>query len=240
MQQVEIFITCMIDQFFPSVGWSMVKVLEKLDCEVKYNPNQTCCGMPGYYRGHRESTKEVATKFLEDFNSKNKIVAPSAACVNMVANSYDTFFKNTSNHNVYRGLQSRVFELSDFLINDLKVKELPSVFNKKVAYHHHCLSLNTLGLESEPLQLLQMVKGLQLVHTQAPGFCCGYGGDFAANNETEAVERANKLMDIYEKAGAEVVVSNDYNCLFHFESITKKSGRNISFMHLAEVLAQGF
>ena len=218
----------------------MVKLLEKLGCDVKYNPNQTCCGMPAYYKGHKESAKEVATKFLEDFSSKNNVVAPSPMCVNTVVNSYDHFFKNTSNHNIYRGLQQRVFELSDFLINQMDVKELPSVFNKKVAYFQNCHSVNMLGKVNEPLQLLNMVKGIDIVYDSMPGMCCGYAGDYAVNNEQDAVARANKLLDEFEKTGADVIISNDYNCLFHFKSITKKNERPIEFMHLAQVLAKGF
>ncbi|MGB0429862.1 MAG: (Fe-S)-binding protein [Bacteroidia bacterium] len=236
--QVELFITCLIDQFYPSVGWNMVKLLEKLNCSVSYNPNQTCCGMPAFFNGHKESGKEVATKFLEDFNSKAYVVTPSAMCSNMVVNSYDTFFKNTSNHNIYRALQQRIFELSDFLINKLGVQELPSVFNQKVAFHHNCAGVNSLQKTNESIALLQMVKGCELVHTSVPNTCCGFGGDFATYNEKEAVAQAENLLEMYKNAGAQVVVSNDQNCLFHFLSL-KKNEHDLKFMHLADVLAQG-
>lgn len=240
MKNIDLFISCLIDQFYPQVGWDVVKVLEKLDCQVSFNPNQTCCGMPAYYKGHKEGAKEVATKFIEDFNSNNPIVAPSAACVNMVKNSYDHFFKNTSNHNIYRALQERIFEFSDFLMNQLKVESLPTEFHHKVAYHYNCHAVNGLHNPDDSIALLNMVKGLELVHSDKPGFCCGYSGDFASNYEKEAVERANRLLDSFEASGAEVVVSNDYHCLFHFSAIIKKSDRPVKLMHLAEVLAQGW
>lgn len=237
--QVELFISCLIDQFYPTVGWNMVKVLEKLGCTVHYNPNQTCCGMPAYFKGHRDSTKEVATKFLEDFNSNNIVVSPSPMCTNMVVNSYDRFFKNTSNHNIYRSLQQRIFELSDFLKNHLKVESLPSTFNKKVAFHHNCNCVNYLDKKEESIKLLEMVNGCEIVHTEIPGLCCGYSGDYAANHEDKAVEKAKSLIKLYEESGAEVIVSNDQHCLFHYQSI-KGLDTSMEFMHLADVLAQGF
>lgn len=240
MKKIDLFISCMIDQFYPEVGWDVVKVLEKMGCEVTFNPNQTCCGMPAYYRGHKEGAKEVATKFINDFNSTSQIVAPSASCVNMVRNSYDHFFRNTSNHNIYRGLQERIFEFSDFLVNELKVESLPSRLQKKVAYHYNCHAVNGLQNSDASLTLLKMVEGLELVHDELPGFCCGYSGDFASNYEDEAVDRANRLLDGFEASGAEVVVSNDYHCLFHFQTILKKADRPIETMHLAQVLAQGW
>ncbi|MBZ0098481.1 MAG: (Fe-S)-binding protein, partial [Taibaiella sp.] len=42
--QVQLFIPCFVDQLYPETGINMVKVLEKLGCEVYYNAKQTCCG----------------------------------------------------------------------------------------------------------------------------------------------------------------------------------------------------
>lgn len=183
--------------------------------------------------------KEVATKFLSDFDTKEDIVSIMPSCTAMVTQSYDSFFRNTSNHNKYRGLQQRVFEFSEYLTDVLNVQELKSSFSKKVAVHTNCKSLNALGQENSQLELLQMVQGLELVYDDLPKLCCGYAGDFAASNEEGALKKAEELLDVYQNAGAEVVVSNDYHCLFHFKTIVKKTNRPLEFMHLAEVLAHG-
>lgn len=183
--------------------------------------------------------KEVATKFLDDFNTKDDIVSIMPSCTSMVTQSFDGFFRNTSNHNKYRGLQQRVFEFSEYLTDVINVQQLPSRFNKKVALHTNCKAVNALGQEAASLQLLEMVEGIDLVYKALPGTCCGYAGDYASNNEEGALQKAELLLDIYQNAGAEVVVSNDYHCLFHFKTIVKKTNRPIEFMHLAEVLAQG-
>jgi len=239
LKKVEIFISCVIDQFFPQVAWDMVKVLEHLGCQVKYNPSQTCCGRPAYTKGHREIAKEVATKFLEDFNTKDDIISIMPSCTSMVTQSYDTFFRNTSNHNRYRGLQQRVFEFSEYLTDTLNVETLPSRFHKKVAFHSNCQAINALGQKDTSIRLLKLVEGLDLVYEQLPGTCCGYAGNYAANNEKGSLEKAEQLLDVYQEAGADVVVSNDYHCLYHYKTIVKKTNRPLEFMHLAEVLAQG-
>ncbi|MDX5438084.1 MAG: (Fe-S)-binding protein, partial [Pontibacter sp.] len=83
---VDIFIPCFVDQLFPDTAMNMVKVLEKVGCEVRYNPNQTCCGQPAFNSGFFNEAREVADKFLDDFSSETShyIVAPSASCVGMV------------------------------------------------------------------------------------------------------------------------------------------------------------
>ena len=42
--KVELFVPCIIDQFFPEVAIHTFKVLKRADVEVEYNPEQTCCG----------------------------------------------------------------------------------------------------------------------------------------------------------------------------------------------------
>jgi L-lactate dehydrogenase complex protein LldE len=41
---ISLFITCLVDQFFPQVGVTMVDVLTRLNVEVAFNSTQTCCG----------------------------------------------------------------------------------------------------------------------------------------------------------------------------------------------------
>lgn len=94
---VDIFIPCFIDQVAPQIGFNMVKVLEKLGCQVNYNPNQTCCGQPAFNTGFFDETNSVAKKFLKDFPHENPyIVSPSASCTGMVRNSYNMLFPASS------------------------------------------------------------------------------------------------------------------------------------------------
>ena len=57
---VSIFVPCFIDQLYPNVAFSMVKVLEKAGCRVYYNGNQTCCGQPAFNAGFWGEAKENA------------------------------------------------------------------------------------------------------------------------------------------------------------------------------------
>jgi Fe-S oxidoreductase len=46
LMKIQLFIPCYIDQLYPQTGFNTIKLLEKAGCEVRYNPNQTCCGQP--------------------------------------------------------------------------------------------------------------------------------------------------------------------------------------------------
>ena len=68
-QRASLFITCLVDFFFPRVGESMVQVLRHFDVDVTFTSKQTCCGQPAFNAGFREESKRLALHFLEVFES---------------------------------------------------------------------------------------------------------------------------------------------------------------------------
>jgi len=58
--KVSLFIPCFIDRLMPHVGVSIVKVLERLGCEVDYPEGQTCCGQPACNSGYWDEARDVA------------------------------------------------------------------------------------------------------------------------------------------------------------------------------------
>ena len=121
---VHVFIPCFIDQLYPTAGFNTIKVLEKAGCIVTYNPDQTCCGQPAFNAGYWGESREVCNKFTNDFSDAEYIVIPSASCTGFVKNYYSKIYDNASNQKDIKGLQEKVFELSDFLVNVLQVDDL--------------------------------------------------------------------------------------------------------------------
>src|SRR5436853_5407416 len=89
---VALFITCLVDQFFPKVGEAAVKVLRRAGCEVTFDDRQTCCGQPAFNTGYRDEARALAKRFIEIFESADYIVAPSGSCTAMVRNFYPELF----------------------------------------------------------------------------------------------------------------------------------------------------
>ncbi len=81
---VDVFIPCFIDQFYPETGFNMIKLLEKLDVEVHYNPKQTCCGQMAFNSGFREEATDLGVKFIQDFNNGRPVVGLSASCLGYI------------------------------------------------------------------------------------------------------------------------------------------------------------
>lgn len=238
--KVDIFIPCFVDQLFPETAFNMVKVLEKVGCEVNYNPGQTCCGQPAFNAGHWDIAKEIGEKFINEFKEDRYIVAPSASCVGMVKNYYPDLFNNTSLHNDYTRVRKNVIELSDFLVNVLKISDVGATLNGLATYHDSCAGLRECGIKQEPRKLLEKVRGLELKEMEGTDTCCGFGGLFAVKFEAISVSLAEQKVESAVKTGAKYLISTDLSCLMHMDGYIKKNNLPLEVKHLADVLAGGW
>jgi len=237
---VHVFIPCFIDQLYPTAGFNTIKVLEKAGCNVIYNPDQTCCGQPAFNAGYWGESRDVCSKFIKDFEQAEYVVMPSASCTGFVNNYYDKVFGNTSNHNATKDIKGKVFELSDFLVNVLKVVDLGASLNGTATYHDSCAALRECKIKEEPRALLKHVKGLNLVPLQENETCCGFGGTFAVKFEGISTamgeQKAQHVMD----TKASYLISTDLSCLMHINGVMEKKQMPVQCLHLADVLASGY
>lgn len=238
--RVEIFIPCFIDQLYPQTAFNMVKVLEKACCEVHYNVNQTCCGQPAFNAGFSAEVREVAEKFIKDFEGPDYIVGPSASCVGFVRNYYPGLFENGSLHNEVKGLGKRVYEFSEFLTDVLKIENFNATLKGKATYHDSCAGLREIKIKSGPRKLLSHVKGLELIEMKDTETCCGFGGTFSVKYEPISLAMADQKVKNALDTGAEYIISTDMSCLMQIQGYIHKHQFNIKTMHLADVLASGW
>ncbi len=237
--EVDIFIPCFIDQFYPETGFNMIKILEKVGCKVNYNEEQTCCGQPAYNSGYWEESKKVAEKFIKDFNGKNPIVTPSGSCSGFVKNGYTELFNNTGTHYECRAVKNRMFEFTDFMVNCLKITDIGATFNHIVTYHDSCSALREYGIKNQPRELLAKVKGLELREMEDSEVCCGFGGTFSVKFEAISAAMAEKKLENAINTGAEYIVSTEASCLMHLEGYIKKNKLPIKAIHIVDILASG-
>lgn len=238
--KVQLFIPCFVDQLYPEVGMNMVKVLEKVGCDVRYNPNQTCCGQPAYNSGFMNEAREVSEKFVQDFSGDEIIVAPSGSCIGYVRGSFDELFENSSNHKEAKAVKKNSFEFTEFLVNILKIEDLGAELNGIATYHDACGALRECGIKETPRKLLANVKGLELREMKECETCCGFGGTFAVKYEPISIGMAMTKVNSALEQKADYMISTDISCLMHIEGYIKHAGLSLKTMHIAEVLATGW
>lgn len=237
--QVDIFIPCFIDQIYPETGFNMVRILENIGVKVNYNPSQTCCGQMAFNSGFWEEARELGIKFIQDFNTGRPVIGLSASCLGYVKNYFEKLYYNSPWHLENRKLRANLYEITDFLVNKMKVEDLGASFPAKVTYHDSCAALREYKLGDEPRRLLSHVKGLELIEMKRTDECCGFGGTFAVKNEAISTAMAEQKVAHALETGAEYIVSTDQSCLMHLSAFIEKQNINLKTIHIVDLLAKG-
>ena len=244
--KVALFIPCYVDQFYPEVGMATVKLLEHFGIEHEFPAGQTCCGQPMANSGCMPEAKPLAEKYVDVFRKHHYLVAPSGSCVSMVRNHYESFF--APNDVEATEVRRRTYELSEFLIDVLKVDKIDGRFPAKVGLHHSCHGLRELRLgdcsevmnerPGKVTQLLSQLDGLEFAELQRNDECCGFGGTFAVAEEAVSCMMGEDRISDHLQAGTEVLTAGDMSCLMHLDGIIRRQKHNIRVMHFAEILAE--
>ena len=222
--RVALFITCFNDTLFPQTGRAVVTLLERLGCEVDFPEAQTCCGQMHTNTGYQERGLALARRFERVFADAEVVVSPSASCVGYLR-------ENSA------GLDGRLAELTEFLVDRLGVEDVGATFPHRVTLHPTCHSLRLLRVGDRPRRLLERVRGIDLVELGDAAECCGFGGTFAVKNaDTSMAMLSDKLRHVLNTR-AEVCTAADNSCLMQIGGALRRQRTAVRVMHLAEILA---
>jgi L-lactate dehydrogenase complex protein LldE len=237
--KVSLFVTCLVDQLWSSIGTNCVTVLRRAGCDVEFDERQTCCAQPAFNTGYRDEARRVARRFIEIFeqSSAEAIVSPSGSCTAMVHHFPELFIEDPQWHERARAIAARTHELSSFLIRVLNVDDVGASWQGKLTWHDACHGLRDLNLKTEPRSLIRKVRGAELIELENAEACCGFGGTFSVKYPEISLAILDQKIEAIERAGVHAVVSGDASCLMQIGGRLSRKGSNVRVMHLAELLA---
>ena len=237
---IALFITCLADTLYPDTGKAIVKLLDRLGHAVEFPQAQVCCGQAHFNTGYRPEAMDMVRRNVEALAPYELVVTPSASCAGMIRHHYPVLAKEYGDVELQEKvaeLSQRVFELSELLIDVLEITDVGAYYPHRVTYHPTCHSLRALRVGDRPLQLLQDVRGIDLVELPAADACCGFGGTFAVKNSAVSTAMlADKIAQV-NTTGAEVLCAADNSCLMHIGGGLSRLRAGVRPVHLAEILA---
>ena len=262
--RASLFVTCIIDQLYPEVGESVVRVLKRLGVELDFPETQTCCGQPAFNSGFWSEAKPLARRFLETFSTSDRyIVIPSGSCGSMVRVFYqELFHDDPALLAKAQQIAPRVYEFSEFVVDVLGATErvaeaaeasslscwseakhlreggTSSGKGFKTTYHEACHLRRELGAKTQARKLLKALPGVELVEMEQSEVCCGFGGTFAVKYADISGAMLGDKVKYIKATGADAVVACDSSCLMHIGGGLDKQGVNVRPLHLAQVLDQ--
>ena len=238
MKNVSLFIPCTVNLFLPHIGEATVTLLRRLGINPVYHEEQTCCGQPAINAGYQKEAQKAAKHFIKVFGDDEQVVSPSGSCVCTVKYHYPELFENEPEwRRRAEELAPRMFELSQYLVDVLKVEDVGAAFAGKVTYHESCHILRGLGVSEQPKKLIKAVQGTQLVPLNAAESCCGFGGEFANNFPDISESMVKDKVENYLSSGADLLLLCEPGCLLNIGGFLSRNHPGKKAMHLASFLA---
>lgn len=239
-KKVTLFIQCLIDGLYPEAGEAVVKIFDRLGLAVDYPLDQTCCGQPAYNAGHLDYARAAARHFIRVFDGARCIVCPSGSCVHMVRHHYPLLFAGDP---VWlrraRDTACRIYELTEFLVDVLGVKDVGARYDGTITYHDSCHLLRGLRIADAPRALIAHIKGARLIEMKDSDYCCGFGGTFAVKYPRISAAMVSDKVQHIIHSGADVVTGCDMGCLMNIEGALHRLGSPVKVRHIAQLLSAG-
>lgn len=238
--RASLFVTCIIDQLYPEVGVSVVRVLRRYGVEVDFPDGQTCCGQPLYNSGFTQDARKLAMRTLDALEGSGYVVVPSGSCGAMMRVFYEDLFADDPEMLARAvDLGERVYEFTEFLTDVLGVDRAQDdgpEGSRKVAYHPSCHLLREMRVRESPRRLLSGCDDVDLVELPDAEQCCGFGGTFAVKYPHISEEMLADKLAAIRQSGADTITACDMGCLMHIGGAVSRQNLPVSVRHIAQIL----
>ncbi len=238
MTSVQLFITCLIDSFYPQTGEAVVDIFQRLGVNVDFAPDQTCCGQPNFNAGLRAEARAIAEHTIRVFEkTSGDIVTPSGSCVHMFRHGYTELFQEDANWLPRaQALSRRVYEFTEYLVDRLGVTDVGARWDGMLTYHSSCHTLRGMNIDRQPRALLANIRGAQIVDLPHADECCGFGGIFSMEHPELSAEWLKRKIGNLESTQSPTLVITDAGCIMHIAGGLHRQKKSQRVLHIAEVL----
>jgi len=208
---------------FRHFGWSLVL------------PPQQCCGLPMEVYGHRDNLIEKARYNIDSLERFDAVVVTCASCLHRLADYHELFESDSDYHGKALALRDKSFNITQYLrqrqisFDDFEIRK-----RLRVSYHHPC-HLRAAGLEMEPIRLLERIPGIEILHPDLAGRCCGQAGSFGYTHYREGAAMFKAKREEYRRLDPDVIVSSCPSCI---AKIRKEMGGVMRVCHPIELIAE--
>jgi L-lactate dehydrogenase complex protein LldE len=238
MTTVQLFITCLVDSFYPQTGEAVVDIFRRLGVNVEFAPDQTCCGQPNFNAGLRAEARSIAEHTIRVFEkTSEEIVTPSGSCAHMFRHGYPELFEGDAAWLPRaRALSGRVYEFTEYIVDQLGVTDLGARWDGMLTYHSSCHTLRGMTIDRQPRALLAHVRDAKIVELPHADECCGFGGIFSMEHPELSAEWLKRKIKNLEDTQSPTVVVTDAGCLMHIAGGLHRQQKTQQVLHIAEVL----
>lgn len=244
-KRVAIFIGCLANYNYVSIGDSLVTVLKELGIDAFIPKKQLCCGAPAYFTGDFDTVDYVVKKNIEYFETFiddiDAMVIPEATCSAMIKQDWAHYLHDQPEWlERANALIPKVHMATDWLYKNSEIKEVLAAkgktFDELVTYHDPCHARKVQGIFKEPRDLI--AQNYEMIEMEDPNRCCGFGG-VTIQTEKHALAQqvgANKA-EMIRDTQAQIVSAECSACRMQLNDALHKAEMDVVFKHPLELIA---
>lgn len=215
-----------------------MQLIQREGVQVIYPQNQTCCGQPAFNAGYRKQALKVARAQIACFPKDIPIIVPSASCTGMFTQHWRELFKGEVDEEQALAIATRVYELTEFLVNHLDIKLQDIGEPTKITLHHSCSARRESQVSQHMESLVNQLNNIRIFEHPHAEECCGFGGTFMVKQAALSGAMVESKTNDLRASGAQLVVSQDSGCIMNIDGAFKKQGNGLESQHIAEFLWQ--
>jgi len=230
--------TCLVDLIYPQTGVAAMELIKAAGVNVIFPPQQSCCGQPAFNSGYRSDALKVARSQLACFPKNIPIVVPSGSCAGMIKHHWPELFKGEKDEQQAKEISSRIYELTEFLVDVLNIQLKDLGEPVKIAIHTSCSARREMGVAEKIDSLVEQLENVEVIEQKNKQECCGFGGTFAIKQaDISGAMVADKSKAIID-TGAEVLISQDCGCLMNIGGALEKQKQTQRILHIAQFISE--
>jgi len=246
--RVAIFIGCLANYSYTSIGDSLMEILEELGIDAFIPKEQKCCSAPAYFTGDFHIVEMLSKQNIEYFESfiddVEAIIIPEATCSAMIRHDWEIFFRNRGMDEWAeraKKLNKKIFMATEWLerYTDLgkRLEELGVRMSESITYHDACHARKTQNIWKEPPSLLS--RNYEIKEMSDPGRCCGFGGVTMQTEKYHLAEAAGlPKAAMIKDSGAGIVSAECSACRMQISNSLYQTDAETVFKNPIELIAE--
>ncbi len=247
-QRVAIFIGCLANYNYTTVGDSLMEILAELGIDAFIPKQQMCCSAPAYFTGDfytvETLTKQNIEYFETFFDTIDAMIVPEATCSAMISHDWEVFFRNQGMEEWAeraRKLNEKIYMATEWLEHHTDLRERLAAkgaqMPQTITYHDACHAGKVQGIREEPRNLLK--QNYEIVEMSDPDRCCGFGGVTMQTEKYHLAEAAGKpKAAMIADTGAQIVSAECSACRMQISNSLHQADVDVVVKNPIELIAE--
>jgi glycolate oxidase iron-sulfur subunit len=236
--RVALFTGCIAAHAFSDVNEATVRVLKRNGFEVVVPEDQVCCGALHQHNGLPETGRRLAGKNVEVFERAgvDRVVVNAAGC-GAALSEYGEILGGDPRA---EALASRAIDVSALLVREgfePPTSALPPI---RVAYDAPCHLFHAQKVRSEPRELLQSIRGVELVEHHESERCCGSAGIYNLTHYAMSMEVLDVKMREIARVRPDAIATGNPGCHIQLSEGVRRAGLRAEVVHPIVLLDRAY